>query len=85
MNSCAESANSCGRLPVTDRGEGPRKWCRGGKEEGRGKKDARKEEWMNRFRNGTLKTVKLLNNLADAADVCVRMCARLCCLFVPRL
>lgn len=83
MNSCAESANSRGRLPVTDRGEGPGKWCRGGKEEGKGeKKDARKEEWMNHFRNGTLKTVKPLNNLADAADVCVRMCARLRCLFV---
>lgn len=62
------------RVQENGAGEGKRK-------EG-GKKDARKEEWMNHFRNGTLKTVKPLNNLADAADVCVRMCARLCCLFV---
>lgn len=66
------------------RWRGSRKMVQG-RERGRKGKEARKEEWMNHFRNGTLKTVKLLNNLADAADVCVCMCARLCCLFVPRL
>ena len=40
---------------------------------------------MIHFQHGNLKTVKLLINLADAANVNVHMCAQSCCLFIPCL